>query len=106
MHRVVASVAQVVDNFYMQKPGDDSTFLVAQAVPRKNVHFFSGPPVDKEKDEEIIRDFMRGSLQEDRRRRHLGQHRRARAGPQDRHEPQLHRSRHPAHGADPAASTL
>ena len=61
VHRVVASVAQVVDNFYMQKPGDDSTFLVAQAVPRKNVHFFSGPPVDKEKDEEIIRDFMRGS---------------------------------------------
>ena len=61
VHRVVASVAQVVDNFYMQKPGDDSTFLVAQAVPRKNVHFFSGPPVDKAKDEEIIRDFMRGS---------------------------------------------
>ena len=61
VHRVVASGAQVVDNFYMQKPGDDSTFLVAQAVPRKNVHFFSGPPVDKEKDEEIIRDFMRGS---------------------------------------------
>ena len=51
VYRTVASVAQVVDNFYMQKPGDDSTFLVAQAVPRKNIHFFSGPPVDKEQDE-------------------------------------------------------
>ena len=60
VHRVVASVAQTVDTFYQGRPGDDSTFLVAQAVPRKNVHFFSGPPVDKEKDEEIIRDFMRG----------------------------------------------
>ena len=61
VYRTVASVAQVVDNFYMQKPGDDSTFLVAQAVPRKNIHFFSGPPVDKEQDEKLVRDFMRGA---------------------------------------------
>ena len=61
VHRVVASIAQVVDNFYMQKPGDDSTFLVAQAVNRKNVHFFSGPPEDPAQDEKLVHDFMRGT---------------------------------------------
>lgn len=61
VHRVVASISQVVDNFYMQKPGDDSTFLVAQAVSRKNVHFFSGPPKDPEQDERLVHDFMRGT---------------------------------------------
>ncbi len=61
VHRVVAQVSQVVDNFYMGKPGDDSTFLVAQAVNRKNIHFFSGPPVDPNQDETLVRDFMRGS---------------------------------------------
>ena len=61
VHRVVASISQVVDNFYMQKPGDDSTFLVAQAVNRKNVHFFSGPPIDPAQDEKLVHDFMRGT---------------------------------------------
>lgn len=61
VHRVVASISQVVDNFYMQKPGDDSTFLVAQAINRKNVHFFSGPPIDPAQDEKLVHDFMRGT---------------------------------------------
>ncbi len=61
VHRIVANVAQVVDNFYMSKPGDDSTFLVAQAVNRKNVHFFSGPPADPAADERLVHDFMRGT---------------------------------------------
>lgn len=58
--RMVSSIAQVVDNLFMSKPGDDSTMLVAQIVPQKVVNLFSGPPTDKAKDETLIRDWMRG----------------------------------------------
>ncbi|MFR1759157.1 MAG: serine/threonine-protein phosphatase, partial [Christensenellaceae bacterium] len=58
--RMVSSIAQVVDNLFMSKPGDDSTMLVAQIVPQKVVNLFSGPPTDKAKDEMLIRDWMRG----------------------------------------------
>lgn len=61
VYRTVASVAQVVDNFYMHKPGDDSTFLVAQAINRKNIHLFSGPPKEEAQDEQLVHDFMRGT---------------------------------------------
>nr|WP_122012037.1 SpoIIE family protein phosphatase [Maliibacterium massiliense] len=59
--RAVASLLQVVDNFYMSKPGDDATALMAHVVPQKVVNLFSGPPTDKEKDETLVHDWMRGT---------------------------------------------
>lgn len=59
--RAVSSLIQVIDNFYMSKPGDDSTVLMAKVVPQQVVNLFSGPPKDKAKDEELVRDWMRGN---------------------------------------------
>lgn len=59
--RVLSALIQVLDNLYLSKPGDDTTALVAQAVPRKQVHLFSGPPVNPAQDEELVHDWMRGS---------------------------------------------
>lgn len=58
--RVVAAITQVVDNFFMSRPGDDSTILMAQVVPRKYVSLFSGPPKDPAQDDILVRDWMRG----------------------------------------------
>lgn len=57
--RTVASLAQVVDSLYTGKPGDDSTILLARAIPQKPVSIITGPPENPENDQTIVHDFMR-----------------------------------------------
>lgn len=55
--RMLTSIAQMISNLYQGKPGDDSTVLVAQVVPKHQVNFFSGPPKDKANDERLVHDW-------------------------------------------------
>lgn len=59
--RTVAALSQVIDSLYMSKPGDDSTILMARAVPQKPASILTGPPVDKADDPRIVHDFMRSA---------------------------------------------
>jgi hypothetical protein len=56
--RLAVALSQAVNELYMEKPGDDSTVLVARVVPRCIVNMLAGPPKNKEDDARIVRDFM------------------------------------------------
>jgi hypothetical protein len=59
--RMVSSIAQIVDSLYVSKPGDDATMVVAQVIPQKEVHLFSGPPMDQSNDTKLVMDWIRGA---------------------------------------------
>lgn len=42
--RLAAALSQAVKELYMDKPGDDSTVMVARISPRQVVNMFAGPP--------------------------------------------------------------
>ena len=56
--RLAVSLSQAVNELYMDKPGDDSTVLVARIAPKCVVNLLSGPPKDKADDNRMIHDFM------------------------------------------------
>lgn len=56
--RLAAMLSQVCYDLYGEKPGDDTTVAVARIMERRIVSIFTGPPQEKEKDEEIVRDLM------------------------------------------------
>lgn len=56
--RLAVSLAQAVNELYMEKPGDDSTVLVLRIAPRCVVNMLAGPPVDKADDGRMVHDFM------------------------------------------------
>lgn len=56
--RLAVSLSQAVNELYMEKPGDDSTVLVARIAPRCVVNMLAGPPKKKEDDAKMVRDFM------------------------------------------------
>ena len=59
--RLAAALSQAVKELYMDKPGDDSTVLVARISPRQVVNMFAGPPKNKDDDPKMVRDFMTSS---------------------------------------------
>ncbi|MGL4732017.1 MAG: SpoIIE family protein phosphatase [Clostridium sp.] len=46
------------DQLYMQQPGDDTTVATIKAVMPKKAILFSGPPIDPEMDNEIVKKIM------------------------------------------------
>ena len=56
--RLAVSLSQAVNELYMDKPGDDSTVLIARVTPRSVVNMLAGPPKNKEDDSRMVRDFM------------------------------------------------
>lgn len=59
--RLAAGLSQAVKELYMDKPGDDSTVMVARISPRQVVNMFAGPPKNKDDDPKMVRDFMTSS---------------------------------------------
>ena len=59
--RLAAALSQAVKELYMDKPGDDSTVMVARISPRQVVNMFAGPPKNKDDDPKMVRDFMTSS---------------------------------------------
>lgn len=59
--RLAAALSQAVKELYMDKPGDDSTVMVARISPRQVVNMFTGPPKNKDDDPKMVRDFMTSS---------------------------------------------
>ena len=62
--RLAAALSQAVKELYMDKPGDDSTVMVARISPRQVVNMFAGPPKNKDDDPKMVRDFMTSSGKE------------------------------------------
>lgn len=59
--RLAAALSQAVKELYMDRPGDDSTVMVARISPRQVVNMFAGPPKNKDDDPKMVRDFMTSS---------------------------------------------
>ena len=59
--RLAAALSQAVKELYMDKPGDDSTVMVARISPRQVVNMFAGPPKNKDDYPKMVRDFMTSS---------------------------------------------
>ena len=59
--RLAAALSQAVKELYMDKPGDDSTVMVARISPRQVVNMFAGPPKNKDDNPKMVRDFMTSS---------------------------------------------
>lgn len=56
--RLAIGLSQAVNDLYMEKPGDDSTVLIARIVPKCVVNMLAGPPKNKESDTQMVRSFM------------------------------------------------
>ncbi len=56
--RLASSLAEAVNDLYLDKPGDDSTCLIIRATPQCVVNMLSGPPVDKANDNRMVHDFI------------------------------------------------
>jgi hypothetical protein len=59
--RLAVSLSQAVSEFYLDKPGDDSTDLIIKIEPCSVVNLLSGPPAKKEDDGRLVHDFMTSS---------------------------------------------
>lgn len=57
--RLAAMLSQACYDLYGEKPGDDTTVAVARVIERRVVNIFTGPPTDKEDDEQLVSDFMK-----------------------------------------------
>ncbi|MGL6108038.1 SpoIIE family protein phosphatase [Romboutsia sp.] len=47
------------DLLYMGKPGDDATVATIRGIKQQNAVLFSGPPIDKKKDKEIVEKILK-----------------------------------------------
>jgi len=54
-------LASACNDLYLDRPGDDTTVAAVRIRPRTEVHIMVGPPVDKEKDADYVRQFMDGA---------------------------------------------
>ena len=57
--RLAAMLSQACYDLYGEKPGDDTTVAVVRVIERRVVNIFTGPPTDKEDDEQLFSDFMK-----------------------------------------------
>ena len=51
-------LASACNDLYLDRPGDDTTVAAIRMRRRTVVHIMVGPPVDKERDEEYVKQFM------------------------------------------------
>ena len=56
--RLACMVDDVCNDLYLGIPRDDTTIAVARIHEEKRVNILTGPPMNREKDEEIVNDFM------------------------------------------------
>lgn len=54
-------LASACNDLYLDRPGDDTTVAALRIRPRMEVHLMVGPPVDKEKDNFYVEQFMTGA---------------------------------------------
>ena len=52
-------LASACNDLYLDRPGDDTTVAAIRMRARTRVHIMVGPPVDKERDEEYVGQFMK-----------------------------------------------
>ena len=57
---VACMLAAACNDLYADKPGDDTTVAAVRIRQRLDVHIVVGPPVDKEKDDYYIKNFLEG----------------------------------------------
>ena len=57
--RLAAMLSQACYDLYGEKPGDDTTVAVVRVIERRVVNIFTGPPTDKEDDEQLVSDFLK-----------------------------------------------
>lgn len=57
---VACMLAAACNDLYADKPGDDTTVAAVRIRQRLDVNIMVGPPVDKEKDDYYIKNFMEG----------------------------------------------
>lgn len=57
---VACLLTSACNDLYLDKPGDDTTVAAVKIRPRLNVNIMVGPPVDKEKDNFYVGQFMEG----------------------------------------------
>lgn len=58
---VACLLAAACNDLYADKPGDDTTVATVRIRQRLDVNIMVGPPVDKEKDDYYIKNFMEGN---------------------------------------------
>ena len=56
---LAGKIADVVDQLYADSPGDDVSIIVIKARSRKNAVVFTGPPLNGEMDNRVVRDFFK-----------------------------------------------
>ena len=56
---VACLLASACNDLYLDKPGDDTTVAAVKIREKLKVNIMVGPPVDKEKDQEYIEEFLR-----------------------------------------------
>lgn len=56
--RVITGVIEQCKKLYDQYPGDDTTVAAVKVIDKQLVKIFTGPPVNKEDDERVVREFM------------------------------------------------
>lgn len=56
--RMAGAICEECSKIYEGTPGDDTTVVVARIIDRKPVNLMTGPPLDRNDDETITREFM------------------------------------------------
>lgn len=56
--RLSAMLIDACNDLYENHPGDDTTVVVARIISRKIVNVFTGPPLNPEDDDEMMKEFM------------------------------------------------
>ncbi|MDF2586669.1 MAG: protein serine/threonine phosphatase [Anaerocolumna sp.] len=59
--RLATVLTKACNDLYMQIPGDDTTVAVVRIINRKEINLFTGPPLSKENDSKLIKEFMNGN---------------------------------------------
>ncbi len=57
--RLASLISKACDDLYMQIPGDDTTIAVSRIINRKPVVLFTGPPLNKEDDINVVHELMK-----------------------------------------------
>ncbi|WP_425448207.1 SpoIIE family protein phosphatase [Dethiothermospora halolimnae] len=58
---ITKSLAEVCNNFYINKPGDDTTVVSVKLREPEVVNLFTGPPTDESKDPWVVKQLMKGN---------------------------------------------
>lgn len=56
--RMAAAICEECDRLYEGRPGDDTTVAVMRIIDKKPVHLMTGPPLNRDDDEQMTADFI------------------------------------------------